>query len=71
MVTFGDFNDCGSGQTTCVDTVVAGPFLAQAGGGLNYGLTPQFGLVLASNALVAAPNFTVHFDINAGISYTF
>jgi hypothetical protein len=73
VVTFGNFNDCGSAQspTTCVDSVVAGPFLVQAGGGLNYALTPQFGLILASNALVAAPKFTIHFDINAGVAYTF
>jgi hypothetical protein len=55
----------------CVDTVVAGPLLAQVGGGIFYKLTDSVGLVLSSNAQVAAPKFTLNLDINAGVGFGF
>ena len=55
----------------CVDTVVAGPLLAQVGGGIFYKLTDSVGLVLSSNVQVAAPKFTLNLDINAGVGFGF
>ena len=48
-----------------------GPILAQLGGGFIYRLNPSFGLVLSSNAQVAAPNFTLNVDVNAGVGFSF
>ena len=56
---------------TCVDSVAAGPMLGQVGGGFVYRLTPSLGLVLSSNAQVAAPNFTLNLDVNAGVGFSF
>jgi len=72
VVTFGNLNDCGpSGQQKCVDSVVAGPLLAEVGGGVFYKLGTTTALVLSSNAEVAAPKFTLNLDINAGVGFVF
>jgi len=72
VVTFSNLNDCGATRNqTCVDSVVAGPLLGQVGGGFVYRLTPTLGLVLSSNAQVAAPNFTLNLDVNAGVGFSF
>ena len=72
VVTFSNLNDCGAARNqTCVDSVAAGPLLGQVGGGVVYRLTPSFGLVLSSNAQVAAPNFTLNLDVNAGVGVSF
>jgi len=72
VVTFGNLTDCGSGgNQKCVDSVVAGPFLAEIGGGVFYKLTPSVALVLSSNAEVAAPKFTLNLDINGGVGFAF
>jgi hypothetical protein len=72
VVTFGNLKDCGASHTqTCVDSVVAGPLLAEVGGGVMYRLGKQVSLVLGSNAEVAAPHFTVNVDVNAGVGFDF
>ncbi len=72
VVTFGAYTDCGATRNqTCVDSVVAGPALAEAGGGLLYKLTPTFGLEASSNMQVAAPKFTFNIDFNAGVAVSF
>lgn len=63
---------CGaSGNAQCVDTVVSGPIFAGAGGGALYAITPLFGLVGEINALLGFPNFTAHFDFDAGVALRF
>jgi hypothetical protein len=72
VVTFGNLNDCGpAGGQTCKDSVVAGPLLAEVGGGIFYKLSDSVDLVLSSNAQVAAPKFTLNFDVNAGVGFVF
>jgi len=72
VVTFGNLTDCGStGNQKCVDSVAAGPLLAEVGGGVFYKLTPAVALVLSSNAEVAAPKFTLNLDINGGVGFAF
>jgi hypothetical protein len=72
VVTFSNLTDCGpAGNQTCVDSVAAGPVLVQAGGGIVYKLNPSLGLVFSSNAQVAAPNFTLNLDVNAGVGFSF
>jgi hypothetical protein len=72
VVTFGNLTDCGStSNQKCVDSVVAGPLLAEVGGGVFYKLTSAVALVLSSNAEVAAPKFTLNLDINGGIGFAF
>src|SRR5262249_19192003 len=72
VVTFGNLTDCGSGgNQKCVDSVVAGPLLAEVGGGVFYKLTESLALVLSSNAQVAAPKFTLNLDINGGVGFAF
>jgi hypothetical protein len=72
VVTFSNLNDCGPSRTqACVDTVVAGPALAEGGGGLFYRLSSGFSLVLSSNLALAAPKFTVNVDLDAGVAFNF
>jgi hypothetical protein len=72
VVTFSNFNDCGASRTqACVDTVVAGPALAEGGGGFFYKLTSTFSLVLSSNLELAAPKFTINVDLDAGLAFNF
>lgn len=72
VVTFGAYKDCGATRNqTCVDTVVAGPALAEVGGGILYRLTGNFGLVAGSNLEVAAPKFTFNIDLDAGVAASF
>jgi len=60
---------CGkSGQTTCIDTVTAGPIFVGGGGGATYDLTDKLALVVDLNALVGFTKFTFHFDIDAGLA---
>jgi hypothetical protein len=69
VVTISGLPGCPSEK--CVDTVVAGPLLAQVGGGIFYKLGDSVGLVLSSNVQVAAPKFTLNLDINAGVGFGF
>jgi hypothetical protein len=72
VVTFANLNDCGpAGNQQCKDSVVAGPLLAQVGGGISYKLADSAALVLAINSQVAAPKFTLNFDLNAGVGFAF
>jgi hypothetical protein len=74
VVTFANLTNCGpvgSQNQQCKDTVVAGPLLAQVGGGIFYKLGDSLALVLSSNAQVAAPKFTLNLDINAGVGFVF
>ena len=72
VVTFGAYTDCGATRNqTCVDSVVAGPALAQAGGGLLYKLTPTLGFEASSNMQIAEPKFTFNIDFNAGVAVSF
>jgi hypothetical protein len=72
VVTFGAYHDCGATRTqTCVDSVVAGPALAEVGGGFLYKLTSTFGLEASSNLQIAEPKFTFNVDFNAGVAFNF
>lgn len=72
VVTFGNLNDCGpEGGQKCKDSVVAGPLLAQVGGGVFYKLGDAVALVLSSNIQAAAPKFTLNVDVNAGVGFGF
>jgi hypothetical protein len=74
VVTFANHNDCGPigmQNQPCKDSVVAGPVLAQVGGGLFYKLGDRVGLILSLNSQVAAPKFTLNFDVNAGLGFAF
>jgi hypothetical protein len=72
VVTFGNLTDCGaSGNQKCVDSVVAGPLLAEIGAGVFYKLTTSLALVLSSNVEAAAPKFTLNVDINGGVGFAF
>ncbi len=72
VVTFGAYHDCGATRTqTCVDSVVAGPALAQVGGGLLYKVNSSFGIEASSNVQIAEPKFTFNVDLNAGVAFNF
>ena len=71
-MTFAAHTDCGaSHHDTCVDTVVAGPALAEGGGGIMYRLGDKVMLVLSSNVETAVPKFTINLDINGGVAFNF
>lgn len=68
----GAVTGCGSsGNAQCVDTVISGPIFAGAGGGVSYAITPVIGLVAEIDALLGFPNFTAHFDFDAGVAAHF
>jgi hypothetical protein len=70
--TGGGNTGCGSsGNAQCVDTVISGPIFAGAGGGVLYAITPVIGLVGEIDALLGFPNFTAHFDFDAGVAARF
>ena len=72
VVTFGAYHDCGATRSqTCVDSVVAGPALAEVGGGFVYKLTSTFGIEASSNVQIAEPKFTFNVDLNAGVAFNF
>jgi hypothetical protein len=72
VVTFGAYHDCGATRSqTCVDSVVAGPALAEVGAGLLYKLTSSFGIEASSNVQIAEPKFTFNVDLNAGVAFNF
>jgi hypothetical protein len=72
VVKLAAFNDCGPAKNqACVDSVVAGPALAEVGGGLLYKLTSTIGLEAGTNLEVAEPKFTFNIDLNAGVAFTF
>jgi hypothetical protein len=72
VVTFGAYHDCGATRSqTCVDSVVAGPALAQVGVGFLYKLTSTFGIETSSNVQIAEPKFTFNIDLNAGVAFNF
>jgi hypothetical protein len=72
VVTFGAYHDCGATRSqTCVDSVVAGPALAQVGAGFIYKLSSTFGIEASSNIQIAEPKFTFNVDLNAGVAFNF
>jgi hypothetical protein len=72
VITYSNLVDCGPGRNQkCVDTVAAGPALAEAGGGLFYRLNSRLSLMLSSNVELAAPKFTVNVDLDAGLAFNF
>jgi hypothetical protein len=72
VVTFGAYHDCGATRSqTCVDSVVAGPALAEVGGGFLYKLTSTLALEASSNVQIAEPKFTFNVDFNAGVAFNF
>jgi hypothetical protein len=72
VVTFAALKDCGpSRNQTCVDTVVAGPALAELGGGVLFRIAGGFGILAGTNLQLAAPELTANFDINAGVAVAF
>ncbi|HVY37922.1 MAG TPA: hypothetical protein VHM31_08300 [Polyangia bacterium] len=72
VVTLDALKDCGPARNqTCVDTVVAGPALAEVGGGVLFEISPAFGIVAGTNLQLAAPQFTANLDLNAGVAFAF
>jgi Tfp pilus assembly protein PilF len=71
LATFPGAISCGGDPAhpvKCVDTVTAGPILIGPGVGLLLRATPNFGVILGVNTLVGLPQYTLHFDFNAGIA---
>jgi hypothetical protein len=71
LATFPGAINCGGDPAhpvKCVDTVTAGPILLGPGVGLLLRATPHFGVILGVNTLVGFPQYTFHFDFNAGIA---
>jgi len=72
VVTFAALTDCGPARNqTCVDTVVAGPALAQVGAGFLVKIAGELALVAGANLQLAAPKFTANVDLNAGLALAF
>jgi hypothetical protein len=72
VVTFGAYRDCGATRDqTCVDSVAAGPALAEVGAGFLYKLGPTLALEASSNLQIAEPKFTFNVDLNAGVAFNF
>ncbi len=72
VITYSALNDCGAARNQkCVDTVAAGPALAEGGGGFFYHLNSTLSLMLSSNVELAAPKFTVNVDVDAGLAFNF
>jgi hypothetical protein len=64
--------DCGLDMnSSCIDTIAAGPVLAGAGAGIMYTLTPHVALLAVANTQIGAPNFTFNLDGNIGAAYLF
>jgi hypothetical protein len=70
LATFPNGVNCGTAAqpVKCVDTVTAGPILLGPGAGLLVRVSRSFGLTLGLNTLLGFPDFTFHFDFNAGIA---
>ncbi len=72
VATFNSIDDCGkNGDTTCVDTVVAGPLLFGGTAGFLYEVASGFSLTLGTNLLLGVSHFTFNIDVNAGVAYEF
>jgi hypothetical protein len=72
VVTLAALHDCGAARDqTCVDTVVAGPLLAELGGGLMYSLGSGVALVASTNVQAAGPRLSFNVDVNAGVGFSF
>jgi hypothetical protein len=67
------FNDphCGPGNMTCVDTIKGGPLLVGPAAGLMFDLSSAVSLLVGLNSQLGVPNFTLNFDINAGLGIRF
>jgi Tfp pilus assembly protein PilF len=68
---FPKFTDCGTGTTTCVESIPAGAVLLGPGAGIVYSLTRGFGLVAGLNTQLGFPRFTFNVDLNVGVAATF
>lgn len=68
---FPQFDDCGAGTTTCVESIPAGTVLLGPGAGIAYAITPGFALVAGLNTQLGFPRFTVNVDLNAGVAAEF
>jgi hypothetical protein len=72
VVTFDALRDCGPARNqTSVDTVAAGPALAQMGGGLMVTIAGELAFLAGANLQLAAPQFTANLDLNAGLAFAF
>jgi hypothetical protein len=68
---FPKYDDCGSGKTTCVDSIPAGAVLLGPGAGVAYSVTPGFAVVAGTNTQLGFPRFTFNVDLNAGVAAEF
>jgi hypothetical protein len=68
---FADDHSCGTGNTQCVDSVKAGPFLVGPNVGLSFDVNKTVALVLAVNTQLGVPRFTFNFDGNVGVGLKF
>jgi hypothetical protein len=67
-----EHSDCGpSGDKECIDTVKAGVAFAGGDVGFYYDLTDNLAFVALANAVLGVPDTTLHFDVNAGLSFGF
>ena len=55
-------------QTTCVDTIPAGPVFVGAGGGVLYNISPVFALTGELDAVAGFTKFTFNIDVNVGVA---
>jgi len=67
VVSVGNLSGCPSGG--CKDTVVGGPILAGAGGGVSIELSESFSFVASADALIGVPKFMANLDVNLGLAY--
>jgi hypothetical protein len=64
---------CGpkNNQTTCIDTVLAGPVFLGFGGGLMINVSDNFAINLGLATQLGFPNFTFNIDFNGGVAVEF
>jgi hypothetical protein len=67
VVSVGKLSGCPA--SGCKDTVVGGPLLLGAGGGVAIELSESLSLVVSANALVGVPKFLANLDVNLGLAY--
>ena len=70
--TFNQVHLCGAnGTSACVDTVLAGPVFLGVGGGVIINTSDNFAFTLGIASQVGFPDFTINFDLNAGVAVEF
>jgi hypothetical protein len=64
--------ECGAAKNaTCVESVRAGAVLLGPGAGIDYALSPRFGLLAGVDSQVGFPKFTFNLDLDLGVALRF